>query len=275
MTKFADLHIHTHYSDSTYSPLEVIEEAKRFGVDCIAITDHDTFDGIEETKKHARIRDLEIIGGIELSSDVDGKDVHLLGYFFSGIPQGIREEVIKMQEARVQRMKEMIAKLKELNIDGIDFDEVMSLTRSKSVGRLHLAMKLKEKGIVSSYPEAFTRFIGEDCPAYVPKYKLSTYQAIDLINKAGGIPVLAHPAATAKDECIAGFVQAGLKGIEVYYPNHSPSAVGFYEGLAKKYGLMMTGGSDAHGEGKKDIYVGKTKIPYSFVENLKEVHSGG
>jgi predicted metal-dependent phosphoesterase TrpH len=138
------------------------------------------------------------------------------------------------------------------------------------VGRPHLASVLQKKGWVGSLREAFDKYLGEDRPAYVAKYKQSPYQAIDLIRRSGGVAVLAHPVVTQKDELIGSFVEAGLKGLEVYYPNVPMVVINHYENIARKHNLIMTGGSDAHGSAKGNTFIGKVKIPYEVVEQLRQ-----
>ena len=271
MSRFADLHIHTHFSDSSSSPQEVVGEAIGADLYCIAITDHDTIDGVIPAQRAAEGHDLEVIPGIELSSEFSQKDIHILGYFVDCEDPALRQKLDEIQESRITRMKGMIQKLKEQGIHNIEFEDVMSRTEAKSVGRPHLATVLFEKGWVGSLREAFDKFIGEECPAYVGKYKQTPYEAIDLIRKAGGISVMAHPMITQKDELIPSFVDAGLQGIEVYYPNYSNNSISFYEGLAKKYNLVTTGGSDAHGKARPGTFIGKRKIPYEIVEQLKRL----
>lgn len=270
MTRPADLHIHTNFSDSTQSPEEVVDQAHEQGLGCIAITDHDTMDGIEPAVEAAKKYALEIIPGIELSSEADGKDIHILGYFIDYKNENFARKIRNMQNARVERMREMIGKLKGLGIDNITLDEVCERAESNSVGRPHLAAVMLEKGCVTSIKKAFDQYLADDAPAYVSKYKQSPYEAIDLIRSAGGIAVLAHPMLTGVDEMIPGLVEAGLHGLEVYYPNRSDDVIRFYEGLAEKYQLIATGGSDAHGDVKKHTFIGKIKIPYSVVEQLKK-----
>ena len=271
MTRLADLHIHTHFSDSTSSPEEVVEQAHEHGLDCIAITDHDTIAGIEPTITAAGKYGIEVVTGIELSSEINGKDVHMLGYLFDRKDQEFIDRINCMQNARVTRMQEMINKLKAMGVDNITPKEVSELVQSDSVGRPHLATLLQEKGWVTTNKMAFNKYLADDAPAFVPKFKQTPYEAIELIRKAGGVAVLAHPMLTKVDELIPSFVEAGLGGLEVYYPGSSDNTTRFYEGLAKKYHLAATGGSDAHGSVKKHTYVGKMKIPYDLVEKLKEV----
>ncbi len=270
MKKFADLHIHTRYSDSTSSPEEVVEQAYQQGLHCIAITDHDTVDGIRPAIESAKKYDIEVIPAIELSSELQGKDIHILGYFFDYKNQNFVERLGYMQNSRMERMEEMILKLKNLGIDDIALEEVCALAESKSVGRPHLATIMKEKGWVKDFKEAFDKYLADDAPAYVPKFKQTPEEAIQFIHEAGGVAVLAHPMLTNVDQLIAGFVRVGLDGLEVYCHCVSNMTISFYEGLAKKYNLLVTGGSDAHGNVKKHTYVGKVKIPYNIVEKLKE-----
>lgn len=269
MTRFADLHIHTYYSDSTSSPQEVVQEALQNKLTCIAITDHDTVDGIVPTRQEAQASGLEVINGIELSSEIQGKDVHILGYCFND-ESPLVSALGKFQQARVERIGEMIEKLKGLGIDNITLEEVCRLTKSKSVGRPHLAAVLKEKKWVNDIGQAFDKYLAEDAPAYVAKYKISPVEAVELIRQSGGVAVMAHPMFTNKDEIIPSLVRAGMGGLEVYYPNCSEAVINHYAGLARKHNLIMTGGSDAHGKIKSHTYIGKKQIPYEVVEQLKE-----
>ncbi|HBG60886.1 MAG: hypothetical protein A2Y03_09200 [Omnitrophica WOR_2 bacterium GWF2_38_59] len=269
MTRYADLHIHTNYSDSTLTPFEVVEQAYKNDIYCISITDHDTFEGVALAIEAAKKYGIEVISGIELSSVLNGKDVHILGYLFDHVNEEFTNRLMCMQDTRVGRMQKMINKLKDLGIDNIELEEVCNLAETRSVGRPHLALMLKQKGWVSEVREAFDKYIAEGAPAYFPKYKQTPYEAIQLINEMGGVAVLAHPMITKIDEMIPGLVKEGLKGIEVYYPNVSSTIVEFYEGLAAKHGLVATGGSDSHGNAKKDIFIGKIKVAYSQVDQLK------
>lgn len=270
MTKSADLHIHTYCSDGTMSPQEVVQEAVRIGLNAISITDHDTIDGIAPAIEAARGQDLEIVPGIELSTEVNGKDVHMLGYLFNWQDSSLVAQLEIMQNARVERMKKMIEKLTALGVRDISFEEVSASARTKSLGRPHLAAMLVKKGVVSSMKDAFEKFLGEGAAAYAPKFKQAPHEAIRLIKSLGGVAVLAHPMLTNVDELIPGFVQAGLGGLEVYYPNCSDNVMQFYRNLAQKYKLLMTGGSDAHGEAKRHTFIGKLRIPYDLVDEMKK-----
>jgi len=273
VTKFADLHIHTFFSDGTFSPRKVVEEASKFGLSCISITDHDTLEGVKPAQEVGAEYNVEVISGVELSTEIDGKDVHILGYFIDSDDSPILKTLRRAQETRMERVRRMISKLKELGVDNIEFDEVASLTKSESVGRLHLATVLIDKGWVSNIPQAFSKYLGEDCPAYVPKYKMTPLEAIKLIKESSGVSVFAHPMATGKDELIPQLVEGGLQGLEVVYPNYSKSTENYYANIAKKHGLIMTGGSDAHGIAKGSTYIGKARIPYENVEEMKNLLS--
>jgi hypothetical protein len=159
-----------------------------------------------------------------------------------------------------------------VSVDGhnIEFDEVCALTKSRAVGRAHLAFLLKQKGWVNSIKQAFEKYIGEGCPGYAPKFKQTPFEAIDLIHQSGGLAVMAHPMLTQKDELIARMAKAGLDGLEVYYPNCSDTVINFYAGLARKHKLLMTGGSDAHGSAKTHTHVGKATVFYETVEEMKK-----
>ena len=270
MTKSADLHIHTYYSDGTMSPAEVVADALHCGIQCIAITDHDTVDGISPAIAAARGHDLEVLPGIELSTEINGKDVHMLGYLFDWQDAALIEQLQKMQNARAERMKQMIQKLEALGIHDISFEEISGSAKTKALGRPHLAAALVEKKIVGSMRGAFDKFLAEGAPAYVPKFKQSPQEAIKLIKDLGGIAVLAHPMLSNVDELIPSLVAAGLGGLEVYYPNSTTNIMRFYEGLARKHHLVVTGGSDAHGAAKKHTFIGKVRIPYDLIEKLKQ-----
>ncbi|MFH1359822.1 MAG: PHP domain-containing protein [Candidatus Omnitrophota bacterium] len=273
MTKFADLHIHTQYSDGTLSCQDIITESLQAGLACISITDHDSLDGIKPTMALAKEVNLEVISGIELSSEINGKDIHILGYFIDEENQALLQTLKKIQQIRIERIKKMIQKLKELDIGNIHLEEVCSLGASKALGRPHLAACLEQKGYVSSIKEAFDRFLAEGKPAYVKKYKQSPQEAIDSIRQADGLAVLAHPMVSDVDDLIPAFVEAGLKGLEIFYPGYQEKTIQYYEGLAQKYQLLITGGSDSHGKTKSHTAIGCVKIPYDLVERLKDLYA--
>ncbi len=270
MAKIADLHIHTHFSDSTSTPREVIEKAHAHGIQCVAITDHDIVDGVEPAIHAGQELDVEVIPGIELSTQINNKDVHILGYFLDISNQHFLRKLQTIQASRVERMRDMIDKLAELGVGPITFEEVAELTEGDAIGRPHLATILVKYGHVRNIRQAFDRYLADGQPAFVPKAKLSPFEGIELIRSCGGVPVLAHPMFTLVDELIPQFAEAGLEGLEAHYPNCGTKTIAYYAKLAAKYNLIATGGSDDHGEAKKNTYLGKMTVPYEVVEQLKE-----
>jgi len=270
VTRYADLHIHTFYSDGTDSPEEVVRQAKAKRLSCIAISDHDTLDAIEPILPVAADAGIEVLTGIELSTEHEGKDVHILGYCFDHHNEGFIARIREFQQARLERIKDILDKLKGHGIDNITLEEIQAMTKSDSLGRPHVAKKLIEKGWVRDNREAFERYLAEDGLAYVAKFRQTPREAIELLHAAGGVAVMAHPMVTKKDQIIPELVEAGLDGLEVFYPNFSQSVIMYYKTIAEKYQLLMTGGSDAHGKAKTNTSIGKKKIPYELVEKIKQ-----
>jgi len=273
MPSSADLHIHTFFSDSTSSPQEVVGEALVAGLSCIAITDHDIVQGVAPAIEAALPHALEVVPGIEFSSEFENCDIHILGYFIDCQRGPLLEKIDLFLDARMERMKQMIMNLKGVGIDNIEFEEVCALTQSRAVGRAHLATLLLQKGWVPNMKSAFEKYLGHGCPGYAPKYKQTPFEAIELIRSSGGVAVMAHPMLTQKDELIPRFTAAGLKGLEVYYPNCMATVTQFYERIAQKNGLIATGGSDAHGKAKSYTYVGKKTVPIEVVEHLRRARA--
>ena len=269
--KLADLHLHTYFSDGTFSPEQLVKEAKKKGLFCISVTDHDNVSGIKPVREIAA-DSLEIISGIELSAEFNSKEIHILGYFIDLNSSILNEEIKKIDLIRRKRVYEILDKLRNLGVD-LDPQDVFNIAGQGSVGRLHIARAMLAKGKISNIYEAFHRYIGDKSPAYVCKFSLTPEQAIKLIKEAKGVPVLAHPHALNCDELIPSFIKAGLRGLEVYYPEHSEVVIRYYLQMADKYGLLVTGGSDCHGTAKPNVTVGSVSIPYQLVEKLKEARS--
>lgn len=269
MKKYVDLHIHTLHSDSTLTPQEVVDLACQKGFSAISITDHDCIDGIAPAIERARKHDLEIIPGVELTAEEGDLEVHIIGYFIDWETDWFAKKLTEIRTIRVNRIYEMAAKLKNMGID-IDPNKVFELSGPGAVGRLHLAMVLYNQGHISSISEAFRKYIGNNAPCYVKKFKLTPQEAIDMILKLGGVPVLGHPHVLGRDNLIPNLVEKGLRGIEVYHTEHPNNVTLRYEDIAFKYGLLITGGSDCHGMGKGNIFIGRVKVPYSIVEDLRK-----
>lgn len=266
--QFADLHLHTVFSDSTYTPEELLLLSKEVGLSCISIVDHDTIDGIEPALEISKEIGIEVLAGIELTAQYADSEVHILGYLIDYQDQHLKQRLESLKVDRRIRIYKMIEKLKDMGIN-LDAESVFALAKQGAVGRMHLAMAMKNYGFVDSIGEAFKNYIGDKSPAYVLGFKLSPKEAIDLILQAKGIPVLAHPYSISPQELIFKFIDLGLKGIEVYYPEHTNSMIENYLGIAQKYNLLVTGGSDCHGLNKPEIKLGAVKIPYKLVQELK------
>ncbi len=266
--RVADLHLHTIFSDGTYTPAELVQEAAKQGLAAIAVADHDTLDGIAPVSEIASSKKIEVLPAIELSAESDGLEIHLLGYFVDARHQGLQQALITLRKNRIERIYKIVDKLKEINLQ-LNAQTVFEIAAGGTVGRLHVARAMVKEGLVSSQQEAFQKFIGDKGPAYVCNFRLTPKEAIKLIKDAGGIPVLAHPHVLHRDDLIPQFVDCGLMGLEVYYPEHTQSMINFYLNLAKGYNLLVTGGSDCHGNAKPEVKIGLVKIPYELVEKLK------
>jgi predicted metal-dependent phosphoesterase TrpH len=279
-----DLHSHTNESDGTFTPEELVDLALERGIEALAISDHDTFAGFDQALPVARSRGLDLVCGIELSTRVPGtkvRTVHLLGYFLHRPPPAeFREWLGELITGRRDRNQRLIASLREQGID-IELGEVEKLGRTLT-GRPHFARLLIQKGYVRSFDEAFRRYLGELAPSYVERYAPYVKAAIQRVVEAGGLPVLAHPIrlgfrdTEAEEKFIVELRDAGLRGIEVFHSDHGPREVERYAGIARKYNLAVSGGSDFHGEVKPQIslgtgYDGNLNIPRSVLDGLRAV----
>ncbi|MBM3252278.1 MAG: PHP domain-containing protein, partial [Candidatus Omnitrophica bacterium] len=263
-------HLHTNFSDSSLSCAELVKLSVEAGLSAIAVTDHDCIEGIDPAQKEAEQFGLEVIPGVELTAEIDSKEVHILGYYINHHDKILIKKLEKMKKVREKRIFDMVKKLKTLGVDNIDPEEVLSLSGMGTVGRAHLAVILKRKGWVNSFSQAFQKYIGDNSPAYVSKFRMSPEEAINTVLDAGGIPVLAHPHSPGTDDLIPELVSAGLKGLEVYYPGYSQSQIQHYKNLADKLDLLVTGGSDYHGDIKDDTIIGRPQVSYEVVEKLKQ-----
>lgn len=266
--RFVDLHVHTIYSDGTFTPAQVVERALAEGLVAVGIADHDSTLGIEEAMSAAAEKEIEVVPAVELSCTAHELDIHVLGYYVDYKDSGLHEVLSKVRDERFNRAVKMVKKLKGLGVE-LNMAEVEHLAGGGAVGRPHIAEVLVKNGYVKSFNEAFVRYIGYHSPAYVPKMKMSPKEALDLLKSVGAITVLAHPGAVGRDEIIPEFVRQGLEGIEVWHSKHDPSTSRRLAKIAKSYGLLMTGGSDCHGERQDGPLLGKVKIPYEILEELK------
>lgn len=267
--KFADLHLHTVFSDGTYTPEEIARRAFFLGFSAISVVDHDTVSGIKNVIDAGQVYGLEVLPGIELSTEYENTEIHILGYLIDYKSQSFIEKLGVLSKTRIERIYKITDKLKGLGIN-LEAKSVFDIVKQGNPGRLHIARAMLAEGLVNSTGEAFHRYIGDKCAAYVAGFKLSPSEGINLIRQAGGIAVLAHPYSINHDELISKLVDFGLMGLEVYYPEHTQSMINFYLNLARKFNLLVTGGSDCHGKAKPEIKIGSIKIPYELVEKLKE-----
>ena len=275
---FVDLHLHTTASDGVMTPSQIVRYAKAKGLRAIAITDHDTIEGLEEGLLEGSRIGFEVIPGLEISVQHSPGSMHLLGYLFDIHHPLLTERLQYLQHARAERNPKIAEKLKALGIK-VTYDEVLKASGGGQVGRPHFAQVLMEKGYVRTFQEAFDRFLKKGAAAYVEKVRFTISEALHFINEAGGVAVLAHPKTLGMngpsdlENLVVQLVREGLKGIEVYYPEHSPSEVAQYKALAERYSLLTTGGTDYHGiEGNElDVGVGRgeMKLPYSIIESLR------
>ena len=265
---FADLHLHTKFSDGTYTPEELVAQAKLHRLAAIALTDHDTVEGCARAAAAAKATGIEFIPGSELTSEHGGVEVHILAYFVDTANRELLAELKKFQAVRQNRIHEMCVALNALGV-GLQAEAVFALADCQSPGRPHVARALVAGKFCRSLDEAFDRFLKKGRPAFVPKFKMSCAHAIELIHRAGGLAVMAHPALNRNDEIIPAVVEAELDGIEVFHTKHNPAANKRYMDLAKKFNLLVTGGSDCHGLSKGRPLIGTVKLDYSYVTNMK------
>lgn len=266
----ADLHVHTNCSDGTLSPEDVVREAFRIGLHTIAITDHDSIAGVKIAQRCANKYNVYVVPALELSgyNDSSNSEIHILGYFVDIENPALCKKTVELFNDRIKRIYKIAEKLQALKVS-ITAEEIFELSGNASPGRMHVAEVLCRKGFCDSFQDAFQRYISDTGPAYVPKKTITPFEAVELIISAGGVPVLAHPVLIKKDELIPSLIKVGLQGIEAYYPAQSPEQQAKYLKIAKKYGLLVTGGSDFHGERKPEIPLGKVTIPNSLVKLLR------
>jgi 3',5'-nucleoside bisphosphate phosphatase len=271
MTNYVDLHTHSTASDGIYSPTELLHRAREVGLRVLALTDHDTTGGLDEAIQAGREEDIELVPGIEINTDVAGGEVHVLGYY----PEYKRPEfqaVLKvLRDARERRGQRMVELLNEQGVN-IPWERVREIAQG-AVGRPHVAKALLEAGYVQTIGEAFDKYIGTGCYAYVPRYKLTPEDAVRLIASANGLPVIAHPldlpGLTELRNWLPSLVGAGMVGLETYYGPYKPEDERELRALADQYGLIPTGGTDFHGPGIHPTPLGGRPVPYEAVERLK------
>ncbi len=268
MDRKVDLHMHTNHSDGFYSPAELVRKAKNTGIDVISITDHDNLSAIEEAVRIGDEIGVEVISGVEISSDIGDREVHILGYFVETGNEELERYLAFFREERFKRAIRIVQKLNTLGLS-ITIDDVTSIAKNSAIGRPHIAQAMQEKQLVASYYEAFNKYIGNGCPAYEKKVHISPQSAFKIINDAGGLSFIAHPGYMP-ESLLKELIEEGVDGIEVLHPSHSQHQVKFYKGIVGEYFLLESGGSDFHGGKREDENnFGRYYTNYSTVEAMR------
>ncbi len=279
-----DLHTHTTASDGSLSPTQLVARAARLALKVIAITDHDTTAGVAEAMAAGRAEGVEVIPGVEINTDVPGSEVHVLGYFVDPDHAELNEQLARIREGRVGRARRMAEVLTEMGAP-VSFERILQIAGEGAVGRPHVAQALLEAGHVRSFQDAFDRYIGRSSPAYVEREKFTPAQACALIRRAGGLPVLAHPVFFDRygairgvvdfDQALPELIAAGLAGLEVYYPNYDAVTNEYLLGIARRFGLLVTGGTDFHGVRGHEPDLGAIYVPLKVVRRLRDAWRQG
>jgi hypothetical protein len=274
-----DLHCHTTASDGKHSPTDLVQMAAEMGLRAIAVCDHDSTEGLDEALAAGRMAGIEVIPAVELSCDVVEGELHMLGYYPNHGDATFQAQLSRLREGRLGRAQAMARKLTELGYP-ISFQRVQELAGAGAIGRPHIAQALVEARLVQSKGEAFERLIGRNGPAYVERARLLPVDACRLIRRAGGLPVFAHPfiaLASGRvleplpvEASLPDLVAAGLAGLEAYYPNYTPLLIERLLRLSQQYGLLVTGGSDFHGEGSAGAALGSVYVPLKCLTALQE-----
>ncbi len=273
-----DLHVHSDKSDGTFTPAELVDYALEKGLSAFALTDHDTTDGLDEAISHAADKPIEVIPGIEFSTEYEGKDVHIVGLYIHYKEPAFQQKIQSFVDARTQRNIRMCQNLQDDGID-ITYEKLCEEHPDAVLTRAHYAVYLKNHGYVTSYAEAFSKYVGDHCKYFVPREKITPSQAVGLILENGGVPILAHPplyhmGKDRLDALVSTLKQAGLIGIEAVYSTYERQDERNMFGLAKKYNLLPSGGSDFHGGNKPglDLAVGYGKlfVPEEFLDNIRK-----
>ncbi len=278
-----DLHVHSTFSDGTLTPSQLVNLAVKSNLEAFALTDHDTTDGIEEALFESKNHDVEVIPGIEFSTEYGGKDIHILGYYINPYNPEFIKTVHEFRDSRETRNRKMCAKLSEMGID-INYDDFIAEFPDSVITRAHYAKYMVNHGIIKYMDEAFEKYIGDNCPGFISREKISPSQAVSLIIACGGIPVLAHPilyrlSDSDLETLVASLKKSGLKGIETIYSTYSQTDERLIRKLASKYKLLITGGSDFHGNNKPNLSLGCGRgdlyIPTKLLPPLKKAYLNG
>jgi predicted metal-dependent phosphoesterase TrpH len=266
----ADLHLHTNVSDGLKTPVELIDFLFEKGLRAGAITDHDSYDGFLKARDYAEALGFDLLEGLEISCSYRQKECHLLGFGFRTDEPDMASLLRRQRSRRVERAGEMIDKLIRLGFD-IDLDEIKAEAGKSSISRNHVANVLVNKGYLATRQQAFDQFLYTNGPAYVPNGFIEPEQAIEMIHACGGVVVLAHPAGLYTYEDLNYFLNAGIDGIEFIHPSHDFKAQKKYKDYAENYGLLLTGGSDYHGQRPyEDQLVGSVCVNRTRIDAIRE-----
>jgi len=266
---FCDLHIHSIYSDSDQTLEDIFGAAKNSGLRAIAVTDHDTVNGVEPALRLSRDSGVELIPGIELSAEQAGEEVHLLGYFFDHHSPLLVQALSGIRDMRSRRLELMADKLIGLGLD-VDKAELFAYIGNAQPTRLHLAMHMVRRNIVHDLRDAFRRFLSPGKPGYVSRFKFNVGEAVRLIRDCGGLVFMAHPHLISSPEQAIAVIACGIDGMELVYPNMPAAKLENFRSLTARRGLLACGGSDAHGSYKEFTKVGGVRVPYEYVQKMKE-----
>jgi predicted metal-dependent phosphoesterase TrpH len=265
----ADLHTHSLHSDGTHTPTAIVERALSKGLTALALTDHDSVDGLDEARARADGTRLEIIPGVELSAHDGSCEVHVLGLYVDDHDAEFRQTLVTFREQRLLRAHAILERLEELGFD-LSWDDVIERAQGGSIGRPHIAEAMVAAGYVGTIDEAFRRFLGTKGPAHVARKTLTPRGAIELVKRAGGVAAIAHPATMQRDAIVPELAKLGLLALEVYHPRHDENDRRRYLRLCEKYRLIATGGSDSHGARTGYSQVGDTTVSIDVVDRLRE-----
>ena len=267
--KRIDLHVHSTFSDGIHTPTRLVEIAQGKGLSALALSDHDSLGGFDELTTAAEGTDLEVISGVELSCEHNGGDLHILGYGVDTASERLQGMLKEFRDTRERRGVKIVEKLGELGVD-IDINAVLQKAGEGALGRPHIAEALLEGGHVSEFGEAFSKYIGEHCPAYVDKFKISPQDAVSAIQDAGGLAFVAHPGYYLEDaDVFERLLDQGFDGVEVHHPHHNRGVIGQLLDIAERRNLLISGGSDFHGFAGRDN-MGEPHVPYALLERIKQ-----
>jgi predicted metal-dependent phosphoesterase TrpH len=267
--KWCDLHIHSYYSDGTFSPNKIVKTAKENGLSAVSITDHDEICAVPIAQEFGKKIGMVVISGCELSAIYKDAEIHILGYMYDENQGNLKGKLIEVREYREIRAKKILSKLEDYNIN-IEFNRLKEIAGKGSIGRPHIAQAMFEQGYITKYSEAFWKYIGNGKPCCVPKFRFSIQEAIDLIVDSKGIPVIAHPGNIRPREIVDELLEFPFMGIEVWHPDHNPRKVEEFIKIAQEHSLITTGGSDSHGDVPSKASIGEIKVDISVIDRLKE-----